>query len=61
MMIYTVNNDNVGFEFLYDHYQYYHNSSYRIRWDTRDNVCLDLQDCRYLIYTFHVYDDSDSL
>jgi hypothetical protein len=51
----------VGFEFLDDHYQYYHNSSYRTRWDTRDNVCLDLQDCRYLIYTFHVCDDSESL
>ena len=28
MMIYTAKNDNVGFEFLDDHYQYYHSSSY---------------------------------
>ena len=27
-MIYTAKNDNVGFEFLDDHYQYYHSSSY---------------------------------
>ena len=45
MMIYTAKNDNVGFEFLDDHYQYYHSSSYMTLYDTSDNVCLD----RYLI------------
>jgi hypothetical protein len=56
MMIYTAKNYNVGFEFLDDHYQYYHSSSYDSL-DTSDNVCLD----RYLIYTFYVYDNNNSL
>jgi len=25
---------------------YFHNSSYRTRYDTRDNICLDLHSCR---------------
>ena len=30
-------------------YHYYHNSSYQTRYDTSDNVCLDLQNCCYSI------------
>ena len=45
----TDKNNNVSSEGLDRHYHKYPISSYRTRWDIRDNVCLDLQNCRYSI------------
>jgi hypothetical protein len=47
----THKNNNVSSEGLDRHYHKYHRSSNSTHWDISDNVCLDLQNCRYSIYT----------
>ena len=46
----THKNSNVSSEGLDRHYHKYHSLSYQTPWDISDNVCLDLQNCRYSIY-----------
>jgi len=47
----TDKNNNVSSEDLDRHYHKYPSWSYRTRWDIIDNVCLDIQNCLYSIYT----------
>jgi hypothetical protein len=43
-------NNNVSSEGLDRYYHKYPSSSYRIRWDITNNVCLNLQNWRYSIF-----------
>ena len=48
----TDKNNNASFEDLDMHYLYNHSSPCWTCCDTSDNVCLDLKNCRYSIFTY---------